>query len=362
MITNFDFFNFESCKINLFKLDLSLNRAFFNNPFKDFDAKMPKNKYRFDPKTLTFEKHKLPVREKLKRIGAFIIVTTSVAIGGNVLYNHFYDTPKVEALEREKQELLSSYQLLNTRIDKYRYMLSEIEHRDDHLYRPIFELDPVSQNVREAGYGGVDYYEEFKGFKSSEVIINTYQKLDRLSRKVYVQSKSFDTVIEMAKNMEKMIACVPAIQPIAIKDMTRISDYYGTRNDPFTGKPTMHNGMDFTGDIGAEIYATGDGKVIEAGYNLYGYGNRVIVDHGFGFKTIYAHLNKVDVQPGDRVKRGEVIGELGNTGRSTGPHLHYEIRKNNKPVNPIRYYFNDITAEEYDLMVELSAKRRTPMD
>jgi len=162
--------------------------------------------------------------------------------------------------------------------------------------------------------------------------------------------------------MEKMIACVPAIQPIAIKDMTRISDYYGRRRDPFTGKPTMHYGMDFTGDIGAEIYATGDGKVIEAGYNLYGYGNRVIVDHGFGFKTIYAHLNRVNVQLGEKVKRGEVIGELGNTGRSTGPHLHYEIRKNNNPVNPIRYYFNDITAEEYDLMVELSAKRSTPMD
>ncbi|MFW5944690.1 MAG: M23 family metallopeptidase, partial [Bacteroidota bacterium] len=175
-------------------------------------------------------------------------------------------------------------------------------------------------------------------------------------------SKSFDLVIEEARNKEKMLTRIPAIQPVSIKDYGRISDYFGKRRDPFTGKVRMHNGMDFTGPIGADIYATGKGVIEKAGYSAYGYGKEVVIDHGYGYKTIYAHLDEINVEKGDTVSRGKVIGTLGNTGRSTGPHLHYEIRKNNRAVNPFHYYFDDITAEQYDKMIEAARENRNPMD
>ena len=240
--------------------------------------------------------------------------------------------------------------------------ISDIQQRDDYLYRTIFELDPIPPSVREAGFGGTNRYVDFEGYDNSDVMIGTFKKVDVISKKLYVQSKSFDTVIKLAKNKEKMIAAIPAIQPVALKDFNRISDYFGARSDPFTGKRTMHNGMDFTGPEGSDIFATGDGVVIESGYSFYGYGNKVVIDHGYGYKTVYAHLQKITVDDGQKVKRGEVIGLLGNTGRSTGAHLHYEVKLNNRPKDPINYYFNDMTDEEYDLMVEACSKRRTPMD
>lgn len=252
--------------------------------------------------------------------------------------------------------------MMQSKINDLETVLADIELRDDKLYRPIFELTSIPSMIREAGYGGARQYEELKGLTTSNLMIETFTKLDKLSRKLYVQSKSFDTVSKLAKNKEKMIAAMPAIQPISLDDFTRISDYFGYRRDPFNGTRRMHNGMDFTGPVGTDIYATGEGVVEEAGYNLYGYGNRVIINHGYGYKTIYAHLHKVKVKAGDKVKRGEVVGTLGNTGRSTGPHLHYEVRLNNNPKNPMNYYFNDITAEQYDEMVEVAAKSRRPMD
>jgi murein DD-endopeptidase MepM/ murein hydrolase activator NlpD len=203
---------------------------------------------------------------------------------------------------------------------------------------------------------------DLEGYDNSGVVINTFKRIDVLSKKIYVQSKSFDTVIELAKNKEKMNACIPAIQPVGLKDFARISDYFGARSDPFTGKRTMHHGMDFTGPKGSDIFATGDGVVVTSGYTVHGYGNRVIIDHGYGYKTIYAHLNKIYVDEGQRVSRGDVIGALGNTGRSTGAHLHYEVKLNNRSVNPINYYFNDMSEEEYELMVAACSKRRNPMD
>lgn len=323
---------------------------------------MPKIKYQFDSKTLTFKKVKLVWREKIRMILAFIIVTGVTAVLLNVTYTSFYKTPKVLMLEEDRALLLSKYDALNDRLKSMDGVIKDIQQRDDYFYRSIFELQPIPQSVREAGFGGANRYSEFEGNENSNVLINTYKKLDVLSKKIYVQSKSFDTVIELAKNKEKMLACIPAIQPLALKDFDRISDYFGTRHDPFTGKIRMHYGMDFTGPEGSDIFATGDGVVVEAGYSFYGYGNRVEIDHGYGYKTIYAHLDKILVDEGQKVKRGDIIGKLGNTGRSTGAHLHYEVRLNNRPVNPINYYFNDMSEKEYELMVEACSKRRNPMD
>jgi len=323
---------------------------------------MPKIKYQFDSKTLTFKKVKLVWKQRITRTFMFLFVTGFAALTLNLTYTSFYKTPKAIVLEEEREILLSKYDVLNEQLGSIGLIISDIQQRDDYLYRSIFELEPIPSSVREAGFGGTNKYHDLEGYENSDVLIETFKRVDVVSKKIYVQSKSFDTVIELAKNKEKMYACIPAIQPVALKDFTRISDYYGSRLDPFTGKPKMHHGMDFTGPEGSDIFGTGDGVVVEAGYSFYGYGNRVVVEHGYGYKTVYAHLKKVFVSEGQKIKRGDVIGSLGNTGHSTGAHLHYEVRKNNNPINPINFYFNDINAEEYELMVAACSKRRTPMD
>ena len=323
---------------------------------------MPKIKYQFDSKTLTFKKVKLVWKQIIQRILLFILVTGISALAVNLVYTSFYKTPKVLMLEEESEILLSKYDGLNERMIDIDLVIKDMQQRDDHFYRSIFELKPIPSSVREAGFGGVNRYLELEGYNNSDILIEIFKKVDKISKKIYVQSKSFDTVIELAKNKEKMIACIPAIQPVALKDFNRISDYFGSRSDPFTGKATMHHGMDFTGPKGSDIFVTGDGVVVEAGYSFYGYGNRVVVDHGYGYKTVYAHLRKILIDEGQKVKRGEVIGTLGNTGRSTGAHLHYEVRLSNNAVNPINYYFNDISPEEYELMVVACSKKRNPMD
>ncbi|MFO7939668.1 MAG: M23 family metallopeptidase [Bacteroidales bacterium] len=323
---------------------------------------MPKIKYHFDHHTLTYKKYRVPLKTRLVKTLRFLGVTIAAAIVFNVVFTHYYATPKEETLKQERQELAFNFEMMHSQIEELESVLADIELRDDKLYRPIFDLHTIPNMIREAGYGGARQYEELRGYSSSDLMIETYTSLDKLSRKLYIQSKSFDTVTRLAKNKEKMIAAMPAIQPIALDDFARISDYFGYRRDPFNGTRRMHHGMDFTGPVGADIYATGDGVIEEAGFNLYGYGNRVIVNHGFGYKTIYAHLHEVKVKAGDKVRRGEVVGTLGNTGRSTGPHLHYEVRLNGEPKNPMHYYFNDISAEQYDLMVEVAAKSRRPMD
>jgi hypothetical protein len=323
---------------------------------------MSKIKYQFDSKTLTFKKVKLVWKQIFQRIFLFIMVTGISAIAINLIYSSFYKTPKVLMLEEESEILLSKYDGLNERMNDIDLIIKDIQQRDDYFYRSIFELEPIPSSVREAGFGGANRYLELEGFNYSDVLIETFKKVDKISKKIYIQSKSFDTVVELAKNKEKMIACIPAIQPVALKDFNRISDYFGSRKDPFTGKATMHHGMDFTGPEGSDIFVTGDGVVVEAGYSFYGYGNRVVVDHGYGYKTVYAHLQKISVDEGQKVKRGEIIGTLGNTGRSTGAHLHYEVKLNNKTKNPINYYFNDISSEEYELMVVACSKKRNPMD
>lgn len=323
---------------------------------------MFKVKYHFDETTLTFKRVHLVRKQKIFRLFAFLSVTISSAILLNILASTYYTTPKLTKLKNEKQEYLMRYDILMDKLSVFDKQLQEMQHRDDHLYRTIFELDPVSPSVREAGIGGVNKYMEIEGYANSELIINAFKKADAIRNKLYVQSKSFDVVIEYAKNKEKMLASIPAIQPVSIKDFNRISDYFGFRSDPFNNSATMHYGMDFTGPEGVDIFSTGDGKVVEAGYSFYGYGNRITIDHGFGYKTVYAHLQNIDVVEGQEVKRGDIIGKLGNTGRSTGTHLHYEVRLNDKPVDPINFYFNDISAEEYDLMILTLTERRIPMD
>ncbi|MFP4059130.1 MAG: M23 family metallopeptidase [Bacteroidales bacterium] len=315
---------------------------------------MPKNKYRFNPETLNYDKIDLTIREKILRGFAFIFVSIAVAVVYYGIFSSFFDTPKEKKLRRENAQLMLQYDIMDKRMDDIASVLEDIQRRDDNIYRTIFEAEPIPRSIREAGFGGVNRYADLEGFDYSDIVINTAQRLEKLTKQIYIQSKSYDEVIDLALRKEEMLAAMPAIQPISNKDLTRTASGWGYRIHPIYKIKKFHYGMDFTAPLGAEIYATGDGIVDVINRSRRGYGNKVIIDHGFGYKTLYAHLHDFNVKEGQRVKRGDIIGYVGNTGLSTAPHLHYEVHLNNKPVNPINYYMNDLTPAEYDRMIEIS--------
>ena len=228
-----------------------------------------------------------------------------------------------------------------------------MQQRDDNLYRVVFQADPIPYEVRRSSIGNKNRYEEFSDMSNSSLLIATAQQIDDLSKQTYIQSQSYDELVKLAKQNKLRLEHLPAIQPILNKDLRRVASGFGVRIDPIYRRPKMHQGMDFTAPIGTDIFATGNGQVVEAGWKQ-GYGNAVKINHGFGYETLYAHMHKINVRSGQRVTRGEVIGKVGNTGKSTGPHLHYEVRYQGKPVNPQNYYFLDLSPEQYDEMVQLS--------
>ena len=263
---------------------------------------------------------------------------------------------------REIEYLKLQHQILSDRIEIMNDLLNDMQERDDNIYRVIFEAEPISPAVRKAGYGGVDRYQNLLGYANSENVIALTKQLDQIASQLYVQSKSFDEVFEMARNKSEMLSSIPAIQPVNNADINRISSHFGLRTDPFYKVKKLHSGIDFSAPLGTEIYATGDGTVIEVDKARWGHGNKIVIDHGFGYKTVYAHLQKFEVKKGQKVKRGQLIGRVGNTGKSTAPHLHYEVHKNGRAVNPIHFFFNDLTPEEYELILELSTLPSQTMD
>jgi murein DD-endopeptidase MepM/ murein hydrolase activator NlpD len=318
---------------------------------------MAKRKFRYNPHTLSFEPIEVPVLKKLTNLAIQFVLSLAVAVIVFFSYTYFFDTPKEKILKRQNTEILVKFDLLAKQLEESSHLLADIQSRDNNIYRAIFDADTIPASLRTGGFGGVSHYSDFEGLSNSEFLIDIATKLDQVTWKTYIQSKSFDEVIDLAKNKEQMIVSVPAIQPISVKDLGRISDYFGTRSDPFTKQRRFHHGIDFAGPIGSPVYATGNGKVISAEFSFFGYGNVVLIDHGFGYKTRYAHLDSIAVKSGDTVIRGQLVGTLGNSGRSTGPHLHYEVLHRNRPVDPLNY-FNDMTPEEYELMVS----NVTPMD
>ncbi len=312
---------------------------------------MAKIKYQFNPHTLSFDIIRIPFYKRLAKIlihlGFYLAIFFVLGYGFSI----FVDTPIEQGLKRTNSEYLLKYELTIKQLNELNIMLAQMESRDNNIYRSIFETDSIPLSIRRGGYGGAEKYANLYGNSNSAVLIKTYRMLDEISWRSYIQSRSFDEVAEMAKNKERMIECVPAIQPISVKNLVRISDFYGFRKDPMSRARTMHQGIDFAGPIGTPVYSTGDGVVIEADYSFSGYGNQVIVDHGFGYKTRYAHLHKINVKVGDKVERAEMVGSLGSSGKSTGPHLHYEVMVRNNPVNPINY-FNDMTEDDYELMLD----------
>jgi murein DD-endopeptidase MepM/ murein hydrolase activator NlpD len=275
----------------------------------------------------------------------------------------FFDSPKEKMLRRENAFLRNQYELLNKDLAQVEKVLADIENRDDNIYRTIFEAEPIAENIRQVGVGGVNRYNHLSGYNVSDLVVSSRHRLDKLSKRLYVQSKSFDEVIELAENKEAMLASIPAIQPVRNLDLRRMASGFGNRMHPLYKVWKMHWGMDFSAPIGTEIYATGDGVVKEANRtNIRGYGRYITIDHGFGYETLYAHCSKVSVRVGQKVKRGEVIGLIGNSGTSSSPHLHYEVIKDGQKINPINFFFNDLSPEEYDRMIEMSSHANQSFD
>ena len=313
---------------------------------------MAKPGYRFNQETLSYDKIHISLKRRLWRLMVKFIQSLSLALVIFLAVSAFMDSPKEKALKREKEEIVAQYHILNNQINEQETVLTNLENRDDNIYRIIFESDPIDVSIRRAGTGGINKYEALKDMDNAELIINTSKKLDKLSKAMYIQSRSYDEIETLAKNKIDMLTSIPAILPVSLKNpRTRLSSSFGYRVHPMYKTVKLHAGMDFGGAIGTPIYATGNGKVIYAGLQK-GYGKSILIDHGFNYKTQYAHLDSYNVKTGQKVKRGDIIGYMGNTGMSTGPHVHYEVRKNGAPVDPINYYFNDLSADEYDKLVE----------
>ena len=323
---------------------------------------MARKKFIYNPQTLDYEEYK-PSKSK-RASGVIFYIITAAFLGYVVMaiINNAVGTPKERLQAREIEFMKLQYDIMNDKIETIDELLAEMQDRDDNIYRTIFEAEPIPTSVRKAGYGGANRYEALNGYENSSLIKETSKKIDVIESQLNVQSKSFDDVYDMAKNKAKMLSCIPAIMPVKDVDIYRISSHYGYRTDPFYKVQKLHSGIDFSGPIGTHIYSTGDGVVEKVSLGNTGYGNNIIINHGYGYKTRYAHVSKVYVKVGQKVKRGEYIADMGNSGKSTAPHLHYEVIKNNKAINPVNFFYNDLTPEEYDKILELSERQSMTMD
>ncbi len=323
---------------------------------------MKKSKYRYNLQTLTYEKVNVSIKDRLYRFLFHISLGLVFAAVFIVLVYSLVDSPKEKMLRRENAQLKTQYEFMNKKLEVVSNSLVSLQQRDDNIYRIIFEAEPITKEERNAGFGGVNRYKNLEGFNNSELIISTSKRLDKLAKQMYVQSKSFDELLSLAEQKEKMLASIPAIQPVANEDLTRMASGYGNRIHPIYKTEKMHWGMDFTANTGIEIYSTGNGKVETVENSNKGYGNHVVVNHGYGYKTLYAHMSKVKVRPGQKVSRGDVLGFVGSTGTSTAPHLHYEVIKDGEKINPVNFYFNDLSPDEFDRMLEISSSNNQSFD
>lgn len=323
-----------------------------------------KVKYYYDTETLAYKKIKPKRGRNFGYIALFIF---SSALFGFLCFvillnTPFFETPKDKIQAREIENLKIRYDILEKRMALAQDVLVNIEERDNNLYRVFFNSSPIPMEQRRAGLGGINRYDEFDGYNNSDLIKNATRKMDVLSKSLVVQSKSLDEIINLAKDKEKLLAAIPAIQPVKNEDLTRMASGFGYRNDPFTKIRKFHYGMDFTAKTGTPIFATGDGVVMKADNSMSGYGNLIIVNHGFGYKSFYAHMSKFKARKGQKVKRGDIIGYVGSTGRSEAPHLHYEVHKDGQPINPINFYYGSISAEEYKAISELANQENQALD
>lgn len=318
--------------------------------------------YRYNPQTLSYDRVYPSIRSRILVILRHLLSGILIGFSGLFIFLYVFGSPQEEALKKENRMIRMQYDILSKRIDQAFKILEPIQERDDYMYRAIYQAEPISQSIRTSGVGGIGRYEELEKISNSDLILQTVQKMDVLDKQLYVQSNSLDEILQMVRTQKERIHHTPSIVPVADKDLTRVASGYGPRIHPIYGIAKMHSGMDFTAPTGTHVYATADGVVTVARDAGGGYGKYVDIDHGYNYLTRYAHLNKMNVKEGQKVKRGEVIGEVGNTGLSTGPHLHYEVRVRGNAQNPAYYYHGDLNPEEFEAMLQVSANRGNIMD
>lgn len=320
-----------------------------------------KIKFHFNPETLNYEPVIQSLTSKLKQI--FIHLFSGISLGALFFFVFVstFESPEAKQMGAEKSRMEAQYKLLQRQLDQAQEVMSDLQERDNNLYRVIFQAEPIPLEVRKATISNSEYYEQMMKMTNSEIVANTTKRMDEIRKQIYIQSRSFDDLVKLAKNKDEMLKCIPAIQPVMNKDLKKMASGYGWRIDPVYRTRRFHAGMDFAAAIGTDIFATGNGTVVATGWQQ-GYGNCVQISHGFGYLTLYGHMSKINVRNGQKVKRGEIIGLVGNTGKSTGPHLHYEVHLNGNVMNPSHYYFMDLTPADYDRMIQMSDNSGQMMD
>ena len=319
-------------------------------------------RYIFNQLTQNFEVLEMPRwRELLRHLLVFLAFLGIAFLFGILLFT-FFKSPKEKMQDRELEFMKLQYEILNDRLDNMEILMTDMEQRDNNLYRMMFEADPIPRSERLSGFSGADRYADLYGYMNSGQVVSAARKLDVIASQMYHQSVSYDTLFAMARNKSEMLTHIPAIFPLKEVEIKYVSSFYGHRPDPIYKVTKFHGGMDFSAPMGTEVYVTGDGVVADVDKSLWGYGNMVTVDHGFGYVTRYAHLQSSVVRKGQKLKRGQLIGFIGNTGKTTGVHLHYEVRKNNVPINPINFFFNDLTPDEYEQILEQSTLPTQTLD
>lgn len=318
---------------------------------------MARIKYYYDTETCKYERVRTRKSDIVLNALGFLSLTVIMAVGLLMLYDNYFESPKELILKNEVKELEFYYDKLNKDVEQLSQILDNIEQRDDNIYRVVLGAEPIEKSVRDAGVGGADRYADIrkKDIGHSDLVIALHEKVDRVRRKLYIESKSQDEVVQLAEKKEKLYASIPAIQPISNKQLIALASGFGLRIHPVYKVKKMHKGIDFAASIGTPIYATADGTVEKCEVRFSGYGKLIEIDHGFGYRTRYAHMHDFAVKRGQQVKRGDLIGYVGNTGLSTAPHLHYEVFINDQHVDPVHYFFNDLTASEYEKILELAS-------
>ncbi|WP_106792031.1 M23 family metallopeptidase [Aquimarina sp. Aq78] len=317
---------------------------------------MSKVKYYYDSETLSYRRIE---QKKGRKFGIAALGVISSFLAGFILLLIYLnipqlETPKEKAYKRELENMQLQYDLMNQRLKRDENILKEIAERDDNIYRLYFGANPIPGELRNAGFGGVNRYKSLEGFENSDIIVESSERIDKLTKQIVVQSKSLDEIASLAEKKEELLATIPAIQPIQNSDLRRMASGYGWRSDPFTKARKFHYGMDFSANTGTPVYASGNGVVTRADANSSGYGKHIRIDHGFNYVSLYAHLSKYNVEKGQKVKRGDVIGYVGSTGRSVAPHLHYEIFKDGERINPRNFYYGSLSSEEFSQMLKAS--------
>jgi murein DD-endopeptidase MepM/ murein hydrolase activator NlpD len=318
---------------------------------------MARIKYYYDTETCKYERIKTSTSDIILNALGIFSLTLAMAAGILLIFSSYFESPKEVMLRNEVRELEFYYEKLLAEVDKLQIQLQNMEYRDDNIYRVVLGAEPIDKSIREAGVGGMDRYEEIKekGIIHDDIIVKLTESVDNLRRKIYIETKSQDEVVELAENKEKLFASIPAIQPVSNKQLIALASGFGMRIHPVYKVKKMHTGIDFAASIGTPIYATADGIIDQLEVSFSGYGKMIEIDHGFGYRTRYAHMHGFAVKKGQKVKRGDLIGYVGDTGLSTAPHLHYEVFVNGKHVNPVYYFFNDLNPAEYEKIIELAS-------